>query len=349
MAEESEEKTLPASDKKLRDARRKGQVPHSKDFVSALTFVAVIGCVLLGWPGTMDQIRRLIDVVATAGARPFTDVAAQALAIVGTVLLRLSLLLAAAITVAAALGGTAATSGPVFSFEPLQPKLERINPVEGLKRLFSVKGLIEFLKLLLKVVILAPILWLVLRGTVQAFFEGPACGVGCLGPMLLAAVTALLRPSAVCLIVFGILDLILQRRLFLREMRMTQTEAKREHKNMEGDPHIRHAQQRLRRQLAGRSVRIGLRHATFAVFDRQQIVALRFKPDEMSAPFVVAKGRGENAMRMIADTRRRYVAIAEDKTLTALLYRQEIGTPIQVELFGPVATAMRQSGAMDTR
>jgi type III secretory pathway component EscU len=62
---------------------------------------------------------------------------------------------------------------------------------------------------------------------------------------------ALARATAVCFIVFGVLDLILQRRLFTREMRMTQTEAKREHKNMEGDPHIRHEQQRLRRRLMG--------------------------------------------------------------------------------------------------
>jgi type III secretion protein U len=165
--------------------------------------------------------------------------------------------------------------------------------------------------------------------------------------MLLAALTAFARVAAICFIVFGIIDVILQRQMFLREMRMTQTEAKREHKNMEGDPHIRHAQQRLRRQLMGRSVRTGLRHATFAVMHRQQIVALRFKQEEMSAPYIVAKGRGANAMRMIADIRRRDIAIAEDETLTASLYRQEIGTPIQVDLFGPVAAAMRRSGAMD--
>jgi type III secretion protein U len=348
MAEQSEEKTLPASEKKLHDARLKGQVPHSKDLISAFTFVAASGYVLFAWRGTEDQVRQLIDIVASAGARPFTEVAAQALAIFGAVLLRLSLLLAAVIAAAVFLGGLAVTGGPVFAFDPLQPKLERINPAEGLKRLFSVKGLIEFLKTLLKVLILAPLLWLVLRGTVQAFFEAPVCGAGCYSSMLLVALTMLLRMVAICLIVFGILDLILQRRLFLREMRMTQTEAKREHKNMEGDPHIRHAQQRLRRQLMGRTARVGLRNATFAVMYREQIVALRFNQQEMNAPVVVAKGRGANATRMIAETRRLDVASVEDETLTAALYRQEVGTPIHVDLFGPVAAAMRQSGVLGT-
>jgi type III secretion protein U len=333
MADQSEEKTLPASDKKLRDARRKGQVPHSKDIVSALTFVAAIGYVLLAWAEIADQLRRLLDVVATAAARPFPDVAAPALALAVDIVLRSSLVLGA--------------FGPVLAFEPLQPKLERINPAEGLKRLFSVKSLVEFLKTLLKLLIVAPILWLVLRGTVQAFFETPACGSGCFGPLLRAALAALARTAAVCFVGFGLLDLILQRRLFMREMRMTQTEAKREHKNMEGDPHIRHEQQRLRRRLMAGSARIGLRYATFAVVYRQQIVALRFQQGEMSAPHVVAKGRGGNGTMMIAETRQRGIAIAEDANLVASLYRQDIGTPIQVGLFGPVAAAMRRTGVLD--
>jgi type III secretion protein U len=347
MADQSEEKTLPASDKKLRDARRKGQVPHSKDIVSALTFAAAIGYVLLAWADIADQLQQLLDLVATAAARPFTDVAAPALALATALLLRSSLLLGAVVVTAAFVGGIAATFGPVLAFEPLQPKLERINPAEGLKRLFSVKGLVEFLKTLLKLLIVASILWLVLRGTVQAFFETPACGSGCFGPLLRAALTALARAAAVCFVVFGLLDLILQRRLFMREMRMTQTEAKREHKNMEGDPHIRHEQQRLRRRLMGGSARIGLRHATFAVVYRQHIVALRFQQGEMSAPHVVAKGRGKIGASMITETRHRGIAIAEDANLTASLYRQDVGTPIHVGLFGPVAAAMRRSGVLD--
>ena len=347
MADQSEEKTLPASDKKLRDARRKGQVAHSKDLVSALTFVAAIGYVLFGWVEIHDQLRQLLDLVATAAAGSFTRVAGPAIAIATAIVLRSSLLLGAAVVTAAFLGGIAATSGPVLAFEPLQPKLERINPAEGLKRLFSVKGLVEFLKTLAKLLILAPILWLVLRGTVQALFEAPACGAGCLGPLLRAALTSLARAAAVCFIVFGVLDLILQRRLFMREMRMTQTEAKREHKNMEGDPHIRHEQQRLRRKLMGGSARIGLRHATFAVVHREQIVALRFQQGEMNAPHVVAKGRGSNGTSMIMETRHRGIAITEDANLIASLYRQDVGTPIHVGLFGPVAAAMRRCGVLD--
>jgi type III secretion protein U len=347
VADQSEEKALPASEKKLSDARRKGQVPHSKDIVSALTFVAAVGYVLFGSAEIEDQLRRLLDLVATAAARRFTDIAAPALAIATAIVLRSSLLLAAAVVTAAFLGGLAATAGPVFAFEPLQPKLERINPAEGLKRLFSVKGLVEFLKTLLKVAIVTPILWLVLRGTVQAFFETPACGYRCFGPLLLTTLTTLARAAAVCFIVFGVLDLILQRRLFMREMRMTQTESKREHKNMEGDPHIRHEQQRLRRRLMGGSARIGLRHATFAVVHQHQIVALRFQQGEMSAPHVVAKGRGKIGASMITETKHRGIAIAEDANLIASLYRQDIGTPIQVGLFGPVAAAMRRCGVLD--
>jgi FlhB HrpN YscU SpaS Family len=99
--------------------------------------------------GIADQLRQFLDVAATAAARPFTDVVALAT----TIVLRSSLLLGAVVVTAAFLGGIAATFGPVLAFEPLQPKLVRINPAAGLKRLFAVKSLVEFLKTLLKLLI----------------------------------------------------------------------------------------------------------------------------------------------------------------------------------------------------
>jgi type III secretion system FlhB-like substrate exporter len=97
----------------------------------------------------------------------------------------------------------------------------------------------------------------------------------------------------------------------------------------------------------GGSARIGLRHATYTVLHRQQIVAFRFIQGEMSAPHLVAKGRGSNGASMITEARRRGIAITEDADLTASLYRQDTGTPIHVGLFGPVAAAMRRSGVLD--
>src|SRR6516165_2668780 len=105
MADQSEEKNLPASDKKLRDARRKGQVAHSKDIVSALTFAASIGYVLFAWADIDAQLRQLLDLVATATARSFTDVAAPAIALAIAIVVRSSLLLGAVVVTAAILGG----------------------------------------------------------------------------------------------------------------------------------------------------------------------------------------------------------------------------------------------------
>src|SRR5688572_11552584 len=137
MADESEEKNLPASQKKLADARKKGQTSNSKDLVSGFTLLAATLYLLYQWPMMRDRLVQLVDVVSNSTQRPFAE--AWQSAVYGTidVLVMTTVPLLVVVLAVAVVMGMAATGGPVFSFESVKLNFEHISPMSGAKRIFS--------------------------------------------------------------------------------------------------------------------------------------------------------------------------------------------------------------------
>lgn len=130
--------------------------------------------------------------------------------------------------------GMIGTFGPVLSFEPLKPQFDHINPVKGLQKMFSLRNVVEFLKGVAKLFLLAGVFAFILMAWLQPLFDTPACGPTCIEPIVKAVLLPLGTAAALAFVVIGILDVPLQRWLFLRDMRMTTAEYKREHKDLEG-------------------------------------------------------------------------------------------------------------------
>jgi type III secretion protein U len=339
MTDQSEEKALPASEKKLRDARvKRGQVPHSKDFVGGASLAATLALLFLTWLNIRDRILQLLDAVAAESAQPSAQSIPRALEMAGDLLLTISLPIAAVVLFSVVTAGLAATAGPVLSFELVKPKLENISPVAGAKRIFSLRNLIEFAKGTAKVAILVFAFSLVVRGQLQSLFQLPACGPSCIAPVTLELLKLLAATAAIAFILIGLVDIMLQRRLFLRDMRMTRSEYKREQKDLEGDPLIRAERRRLYRRLATAQVRTGLRHAVVAVAHDQQVVGIRYRAGETPVPIVVCKGRGELGQRMLKEAYERGIAVIEHPELAAALAEAHaVGDTIKREFFGPIA------------
>lgn len=345
MKEETEQKSLPASLKKLRDARRKGQVSHSRDLVAGFTLTVMFAYLLFALPSLIDHLEKFVDVVSQSADRPFAEAWNRTVKLAFEIVMLASLPVFAIIVVTDLITGMAATFGPVFSFEPVKPKFDNINPAQGLKRIASLRNVVEFAKALIKVVILAGALWLVLRGAIQALFEMPGCGKACLAEMAIATLRPLAATAAVAFLVIGLLDLLVQRRLFLRDMRMTRTEAKREVKDLEGDPLIRGERRRMRRQLTTQGVRTGLRAAVVAVFHHDRIVGLRYRPGETPVPIVVCKGSGAAGTAMLAEARQLGTPIVDNGALVAALAaRHAVGDAVVADLFKSVAEILVAAG-----
>jgi type III secretion protein U len=341
MKEETEQKSLPASLKKLRDARRKGQVPHSRDLVAGFTLTLMFAYLLFALPSLSDHLEKFVDVVSQSADRPFAEVWNSAVKLAIEIIMLASLPVVAIIVGTDLITGMAATFGPVFSFEPVKPKFDNISPAQGLKRLASLRNVVEFTKALIKVVILTGAFLFVLRGAIQALFEMPTCGKTCLAEMAIATLRPLAATAAVTFAAIGLLDLLIQRRLFLRDMRMTRTESKRELKDLEGDPLIRGERRRMRRQLTTQRVRVGLREAVVAVFHDDRLVGLRYRPGETPIPVVVCKGSGAAGTAMLAEARQIGVPIVDNGALVAALAaRHAVGDTIVPDLFKAVADVL---------
>lgn len=339
MNQPTEEKTLPASEKKLRDARRKrGQVAHSKDLVTAVSLLAMLAYLSFAWPRIRDQVVQLLEAVSDAGSEPFAQIQGRAVSLALQILVTTSASIAAVVLVATMTAGIVATGGLVFSFELVSPKLSHVNPAEGAKRIFSLRNIVEFAKGLIKVVSLAIAFWLALRGLLQPLFEMPVCGESCLGPMLLATLKPLAVTGAFVFMAIGLVDVLIQRRLFLRDMRMTRTEYKREQKDLEGDPLIRSERRRVARRMSVGQTRTGIRHAVVAVAHDDRIVGLRYKAGETPVPVVVSKAAGEDGLRMLAEARELGIPVIDDAALVlALAQDHGVGKLVQSQYFRAVA------------
>jgi type III secretion protein U len=343
--DETEQKSLPASAKKLRDARRKGQVSHSRDLITGVTLTMLFIYLVFGGPTLTDRLTTLLEVASRSVDQPFGEAGGRTVQLAIEILLLASLPPVAIVVIGAVISGMASTFGPVFSFDPVKPKFEHINPAQGLKRIFSVRNAVEFAKAAVKVIILGTAFFMIMRGMIEPLFELPVCGEPCLATAAVAAMRPLAATAAVAFVAIGLLDLLVQRRLFLRDMRMTRTESKREVKDLEGDPLIRGERRRVRAQFTGRRIRVGLRHAVMAIMHEDQIVGLRYRPGETPVPLVVCKARGEPGRAMLAEARQLGIPIVDNATFAAALAaRHAVGQTIAPDLFTVAAETLVAAG-----
>ncbi|TKB18139.1 MAG: EscU/YscU/HrcU family type III secretion system export apparatus switch protein [Mesorhizobium sp.] len=344
MAEEAEEKKLPASDKKLRDARRKGQVPQSRDLVSGFTLFAALAYLYFAWPMLVEHVLDLVRIVTAPNGR-FADVSLRAIHHWLSTVMLITLPLVAIVVVLTAIFGMLGTFGPVFSFEPLKPQFDHINPAKGLQKILSLRNVIEFTKGMAKVVLLAGLFVFILIAWLQPLFDAPGCGPSCLEPVVQAVLTPFGIAAALAFVAIGLIDVPIQRWLFLRDMRMTTTEYKREHKDLEGDPLIRHEQQRQRREAVMQPARLGVANAVIVFASANRAVALRYIKGETPVPTIVGKSRDRAADDMVAQARQAGIAVVEDPALAeALFERTNTGTYIGQEMFSPVVRHLVRLG-----
>lgn len=345
--EGSEEKPLPATAKKLSDARRKGQVARSRDFPAAAGFTAAVLALWVGWDASLAAIIHLIDAAARMQALPFNDAAETLASAALRTMAIVTLPPVAAALLAAFVANVVALRGIPFSTEPITPRLSHVNPVDGFKRLFQMRALIELAKGVVKTLLIAAALVAVLLPGVQSLLLAPSCGQECIA---VAAGRLLLPMAGAAIAVFlvgGLLDLGLQSWLFRRDMRMSFSELKRERKDSEGDPMVRSSRRRTRREMAENPQRLGPAAASLLVLGRDDAaVGVRFVRGETPVPLVVCRGSGANGAALRQAAAGFGVRAVADAALAALLLRRaRPGEPIPREAYGPVAQALLAAGA----
>jgi type III secretion protein U len=340
----SEEKSLPASAKKLAEARKKGQVAHSKEMVTAAVTLASLICLTACLPTMLASLRDGMAAVPEAYAMPLAQGSRFLATRIGKDMLIVLLPLIATTVAVVVMVNIILHKGVLFSLDPVKPKPERINPAEGFKRLFALKSLAELLKSLFKLLAVGLLTLLLLYGSMQALAESPACGLGCIPPLLGALLERQLVIMCLLMLAVGVLDIGLQRWLFLRDMRMTQTEKKRENKDMHGNPLIRRQHSLGRREGV---VRRGMRHATFVIGAADATLALRYASPDTLVPVLVARALGPQAAAMQEEARRQGLPVVFDPAAVEVLAgRLRLGHPIPTDTFQTVIACMREASLL---
>ncbi len=352
------EKTEPATAKKLSDAREEGQVAKSRELGNAFGLISLflvlkiyVGTVGVRFMETFSTVyNKIPDLVKDVGAQvpiaTFTTFLNNMIIVLLTIVLPVFLV------------------GYVTSFvtevvqvkwkittKPLMPKFNKLNPINGFKKLFSPTALFELVKSILKIFIILFVAYKTLEGDKDKLlllydipFKEAVLYIGSV------AINVGLTISIVYLLIaFG--DYAYQKHKFAEDMKMTKQEVKDEYKNIEGNPEIKGKQKQRMREASMRRMMSDLKEADVVITNPTHLaVALRYDPDRDKAPVVVAKGEEYLAARIKEVAAENNIEIVENKPLARMLYHNvDLGSQIPRELYQAVAEVLASLQKMESR
>ncbi|MEM7025387.1 MAG: type III secretion system export apparatus subunit SctU [Pseudomonadota bacterium] len=338
----SGEKTEPPTPKRIRDARKKGQVARSKEIAGTLGMILLLSYVWFGGATIRDDFGELILAAGNSDSLPFESALSRMLSAASTVAMQV-LVPVIGIAILAAVFGNMVQVGVLFAGEAVKPSLNKLNPLQAIKKIFSVKNLIDFGKNIIKVALLGLIVFLVVRDSLGDLVNSGACGLPCTAAVFSKMFTLIVVLSMAIFIIAAGVDYALERWQWIKGLKMTKDEVKREYKEMEGDPLIKGRRRQLHRELVNSDSVQATRGANAVVTNPTHIaVALRYDRSEAPLPVIVSKGENLIAKQIVEVAEEFDVPIMQNIDLARALYDQgEIDQLIPKDLIEPVAEVLR--------
>lgn len=334
------QKTEQPTQRKLEEARKRGQVVYSREVTNWLMVFTGALLVLMAGPGIMLDLKELLQSFLSDAHNYPTD--SNGLMHIGkSIFTRVAAILAVpflAIMVMGALSSIIQT-GPLFTWDPIKPDLSKISIMRGFGRLFSAKSLAEFFKGIFKLVVVSIAIYLVLKPyfTTAEHFVGQDFGAAMddLATLFFKMMAAALG----VMFVLAIADYAWQRHEFMMKMRMSKQELKEEMKQTEGDPHVKARLRQLREQKARQRMMQAVPEADVVITNpTHYAVALKYDVKEMAAPQMVAKGADNVAQKIREVAAENKVPIVENPALARALFdSMELEQTIPQEHFKAVA------------
>ena len=343
------EKTEEPTAKKLDDARKEGQVAKSQEVATAFSLLALFLLLRFIYPfmatnfqGIFSRVYNNIPNVARTydGRLPVNYINSMLVNAILTMLLVSAPFLIAGFIIAFLSDLVQVGFKPTA--KPLQPKLSKLNPISGMKKIFSARKLFELGKSLLKLAVMAIVIYSFFTGRTESLFllyDMPLSqAIGLMGNLIISLG---LRIAAAYMVI-AFIDLIYQRRKFRKDMMMTKKEVKDEFKNSEGDPQVKGAQKRRMMEASRRRMMQQLPQADVVITNpTHYAVAIKYDAEEADAPIVVAKGADYLAQKIKEIAKENDVEIVENKPLARMLYANvEIGEMVPPELYKAVAEVL---------
>lgn len=339
----AQEKTEPATPRRRQEARRKGQVAKSMElpgaFILFFTFLF-----LLMYGGYMRERSQLLFTTSFSEFILWELNDSNAMALYSQILYFMLMFLAPIFIISFVLAilGNYLQIGFLMSAEPLMMKLNKIDPIQGAKRIFSMRALIEFLKSMFKVIVIGTICYITLSREMDNILALSSVPLEQILSYAAKMTVLLGLQIGIFLIFISILDYLYQRYDHEKNLRMSKQDIKDEFKKTEGDPLIKGKIREKQRQMAMQRMMQQVPHADVVITNPTHYsVALRYDAGEMEAPEVIAKGTDFIALKIREKAREHGVVVMENKPLARALYDQvEIGEMVPAELFHAVAEVL---------
>ncbi|AUI88569.1 flagellar biosynthesis protein FlhB [Vibrio azureus] len=318
----SQDKTEKASPQKIKKARQEGQIPRAKEFTAAIIFLAT----LIFFQTQLDSIWENVSGLFTYNmtlTRQTLDSPNNMLIQLGQSLsVLIQLLLPFFVMIAlVVLASSMVVGGWLFRPANLTPKLNKLNPISGVKRIFSTRSLVELIKSTLKVAVIFALLYNYLSHQLQPILHIQTLPLNQGVVTILAILFEGILLLGFALLLFGVIDIPYQRWEHLKELKMTKQELKEEFKNNEGRPEVKQRIKQVQQQFARRQINNAVPKADVIITNpTHYAVALKYDPTLSDAPFVVAKGIDETAMHIQRIARENQVEVVNAPPLTRSIY-----------------------------
>ncbi len=340
MAESNgQEKTEQPTGKRLRDARREGNVFQSKDVVTVVMLLGVFYMVKLMIPHIYKTAR---DVSVHFFSRAVTDNALSASPSIYLymciAMLKCTMPVLLMSMILGILGHGIQTRFNI-SFHLLKPKFSKMNPINGIKKMFGIKKLVDLAKNLIKIALLLALLYNLLKDDLVQVARMIDMNIYVSAGHMMELVMDLVVKVSIAFAVVAFFDYLYQRWDHKNNLKMTKQEVKEEYKNTEGNPEIKGRIRKIQRQMAMARMMQQVPEADVIVRNPTHFaVALKYDPDKMGAPMVLAKGQDHVALRIVQLGEENGVFITENKPLARALYAAcEVDREIPAEFYGAVA------------
>ena len=337
----SGDKSEKPSPGKLRKAREKGDIPRSKEVNLAVSLVMALVMMGLFFPYYRELIQASFQAVRQMADRIQDDGALHQFMLTQVLIIMKFIVTLIPIPFAAALS-TLVPGGWIFVLTRIKPDFKKLNPISGVKRMFSMQHYVEVLKMIAKCLLMLALLWSTITGNLTAMMDLQGLFLRDAINQGLHLFESMMRLFILTIVLFAVIDVPLTKFFFTKKMKMSKKEVRDEHKNNEGNPQVKGRIRNLQRQMAMGQINQQVPLADVVITNPTHFaVALKYDPKKAAAPYVVAKGVDDVALYIRSVAGKHKIDVVEFPPLARAVYRStRINQQIPAALFRPIAQVL---------
>ncbi|WP_039357679.1 type III secretion system export apparatus subunit SctU [Candidatus Protochlamydia amoebophila] len=338
------DKTEKATPKKLKDAKKKGQIAKSQDLPTAFTFIASVAIILALASSLYHQLANFLVGTFRSVNTPELSGVIVSLFYKANEVIFLASIPTMALVALVGVTITFLTVGPVFAPEVFKFDIKKFNPVDNLKAKFKLKTLVELLKSVIKISIASYLIYKVMYNSIPVLIQTVSMPISGALIVFHAFLVEVVLKVGLFFIVVAVADFIYQKKTFAKEMMMEKFEVKQEYKNSEGDPHIKGKRRQIAQEIAYQEGPTGgVKRAQAVVTNPTHLaIAIGYERHMDAAPYILAMGKDILAERIVKIAEKNDIPVLRNITLAHILWEQgEIYEYVPEDTYEALAEIMR--------